>query len=92
MTDSTDTDEPMDLLLARQPVFNKSQDVVAYLLLYRNDDNALTINDHLATSSVILNTYASICQHGQVRSLPCYLKLTDKTFRNYPKKISFSRS
>ncbi|KXJ50019.1 EAL and HDOD domain-containing protein [Neptuniibacter pectenicola] len=86
MTDSTDTDEPMDLLLARQPVFNKSQDVVAYLLLYRNDDNALTINDHLATSSVILNTYASICQHGQVRSLPCYLKLTDTTLmaENFP--------
>lgn len=86
MTESTDTDEPMDLLLARQPVFNKSQDVVAYLLLYRNDNNALTINDHLATSSVILNTYASICQHGQVRSLPCYLKLTDTTLmaENFP--------
>ncbi|MDO6514977.1 MULTISPECIES: EAL and HDOD domain-containing protein [unclassified Neptuniibacter] len=86
MTDSIDTDEPMDLLLARQPVFNKSQDVVAYLLLYRNDDNSLTINDHLATSSVILNTYTSICQHGQVRSLPCYLKLTDTTLmaENFP--------
>ncbi|WP_067866723.1 EAL and HDOD domain-containing protein [Neptuniibacter marinus] len=86
MTDSIDADEPMDLLLARQPVFNKSQDVVAYLLLYRNDDNSVTINDHLATSSVILNTYTSICQHGQVRSLPCYLKLTDTTLmaENFP--------
>ena len=81
MTNAIDTADSLDLLLARQPVFNKSQDVVAYLLLYRNgDDNAAkTINDHLATSSVILNTYASICEDGQVRSLPCYIKLTDKT-------------
>ncbi|MCP4595137.1 EAL and HDOD domain-containing protein [Neptuniibacter sp.] len=81
MTDIMDTGESLDLLLARQPVFNKSQDVVAYLLLYRgNDDKApKTLNDHLATSSVILNTYASICEEGEVRSLPCYIKLTDKT-------------
>ncbi len=81
MTDHIETGESLDLLLARQPVFNKSQDVVSYLLLYRNDDESAqkTINDHLATSSVILNTYASICQDGQVRSLPCYIKVTDKT-------------
>jgi EAL and modified HD-GYP domain-containing signal transduction protein len=81
MTDNIETGEPLDLLLARQPVFNKSQDVVSYLLLYRNDDESAPkrINDHLATSSVILNTYASICEEGEVRSLPCYIKLTDKT-------------
>ncbi|WP_286236617.1 EAL and HDOD domain-containing protein [Neptuniibacter halophilus] len=81
MSEVIDTEESLDLLLARQPVFNKSQDVVAYVLLYRNDAEKApqTINDHLATSSVILNTYASICQDGQVRSLPCYIKLTDKT-------------
>ncbi|MGB0205287.1 MAG: EAL and HDOD domain-containing protein [Neptuniibacter sp.] len=88
MTNAIDTGDSLDLLLARQPVFNKSQDVVAYLLLYRNgDENApKTINDHLATSSVILNTYASICEDGEVRSLPCYIKLTDKTLmaENFP--------
>ncbi|WP_415883186.1 EAL and HDOD domain-containing protein [Neptuniibacter sp. QD34_54] len=88
MTGSIETGESLDLLLARQPVFNKSQDVVAYLLLYRNDDEQApnTINDHLATSSVILNTYASICEEGEVRSLPCYIKLTDKTLMadNFP--------
>ncbi|WP_415889965.1 EAL and HDOD domain-containing protein [Neptuniibacter sp. SY11_33] len=88
MTGSIETGESLDLLLARQPVFNKSQDVVAYLLLYRNDDEQApkTINDHLATSSVILNTYASICEDGEVRSLPCYIKLTDQTLMadNFP--------
>ena len=88
MTDNIETGESLDLLLARQPVFNKSQDVVSYLLLYRNDDESAqkAINDHLATSSVILNTYASICQDGQVRSLPCYIKVTDKTLmaENFP--------
>lgn len=88
MTGSIETGESLDLLLARQPVFNKSQDVVAYLLLYRNGDEQApkTINDHLATSSVILNTYASICEDGEVRSLPCYIKLTDQTLMadNFP--------
>ncbi|WP_415886648.1 EAL and HDOD domain-containing protein [Neptuniibacter sp. QD37_6] len=81
MSGEIDTEESLDLLLARQPVFNKSQDVVAYALLYRGDDEATErkFSDHLATSSVILNTYASICQEGEVRSLPCYIKLTDKT-------------
>lgn len=81
MSNIIDNGESLDLLLARQPVYNKSQDVVAYLLLYRNDDHQApkTLNDHLATSSVILNTYASICEEGKVRSLPCYIKLTDKT-------------
>jgi len=88
MTDTIETAESLDLLLARQPVFNKSQDVVAYVLLYRDGDDQApkTINDYLATSSVILNTYASICEDGQVRSLPCYIKLTDKTLMadNFP--------
>lgn len=81
-------DDSMDLLLARQSVYNKNMDVVAYLLLYRDESNTQSkvINDHLATSSVILNTYASICQDGKVRSLPCYIKLTDKTLmaENFP--------
>ena len=61
MTNAIDTGDSLDLLLARQPVFNKSQDVVAYLLLYRDSDEQApkAINDHLATSSVILNTYAA---------------------------------
>lgn len=81
MANGIDDGEKLDLLLARQPVYNKSQDVVAFQLLYRNTnpDNKNKVNDHLATSSVILNTYASISDEGEVRSLPCYIKLTDKT-------------
>lgn len=88
MSGEIDTEDSLDLLLARQPVFNKSQDVVAYALLYRGNEEASLrkFSDHLATSSVILNTYASICQEGEVRSLPCYIKLTDKTIlsENFP--------
>ncbi|MFW1677330.1 EAL and HDOD domain-containing protein [Pontibacter sp. JAM-7] len=81
MASQLENEESLDLLLARQPVFNKSQDVVAYLLLYRGAGGELPaeLNDHLATSSVILNTYASICQQGEVRHLPCYIKVTDST-------------
>ncbi|MFC6670359.1 EAL and HDOD domain-containing protein [Marinobacterium aestuariivivens] len=72
--------EQLPVLLARQPIFTKNQDVVAYELLFRNQtgefDNSVT--DDRATLSVIVNTYASICRDGEIRSLPCYLKLTDK--------------
>lgn len=67
------------VLMARQPVFNKSQDVEAYGLLYRSDDGSLPgeFSDEQATSSVILNSYAVASVAGESRHLPCYIKLTE---------------
>lgn len=72
--------EQLQVLLARQPIFTKNQDVVAYELLFRTQSGEFdaTVTDDRATLSVIVNTYASICRDGEIRSLPCYLKLTDK--------------
>lgn len=72
--------EQLQVLLARQPIFTKNQDVVAFELLFRTQTGEFdtTIGDDRATLSVIVNTYASICRDGEVRNLPCYLKLTDK--------------
>lgn len=68
------------VLMARQPIFNKSQDVEAYGLLYRTEDGMLPseFTDEKATSSVILNSYAVVTnEEGQNRRLPFYIKLTE---------------
>lgn len=67
------------VLMARQPIFNKNQDVEGYSLMYRSDDGSLPVKftDEQATSSVILNTYALGSQNGEARQLPCYIKLTE---------------
>lgn len=67
------------VLMARQPIFNKNQDVEGYGLLYRSDDGSLPaeFTDEQATSSVILNSYALGTQNGETRQLPCYIKLTE---------------
>ncbi|MBN0988462.1 EAL and HDOD domain-containing protein [Amphritea pacifica] len=66
------------VLLARQPVFNKSQDVQAYSLLYRSDSGMLPaeFSDEQATASVILNNYAVASSDGKTKHLPLFVKLT----------------
>lgn len=66
------------VLLARQPVFNKSQDVQAYSLLYRSDSGMLPseFSDEQATASVILNNYAVATSDGKTKHLPLFVKLT----------------
>ncbi|WP_296057090.1 HDOD domain-containing protein [uncultured Amphritea sp.] len=66
------------VLLARQPVFNKSQDVQAYSLLYRSDSGLLPseFSDEQATASVILNNYAVASSDGKTKHLPLFVKLT----------------
>lgn len=78
-----DTDQ-LPVLLARQPIYSKNQDVVAYELLFRSQSGEVdrSITDDAATLAVITNTYASVCTGGEVRTLPCYLKLTDKVLMN----------
>lgn len=67
------------VLMARQPVFNKNQDVEAYGLLYRTNDGSMPaeFTDEQATSSVILNSYAAVSQAGDAKRLPFYIKVTE---------------
>jgi EAL and modified HD-GYP domain-containing signal transduction protein len=85
--------QQLPVLLARQPIFTKNQDVVAYELLFRSQSGGVdsTVTDDAATLAVISNTYASVCRGGEIRTLPCYLKLTDKvllssSFPDLPKE------
>jgi EAL and modified HD-GYP domain-containing signal transduction protein len=74
------SEEPLSVLMARQPIFSKSQDVVAFELLFRGSDgiNLSTMKDEVATFDVVMNTYANIVKAGGNKRVPCYLKVTDK--------------
>ncbi|MEH6579534.1 MAG: HDOD domain-containing protein [Amphritea sp.] len=81
MSNAIETDLLNDaqVLMARQPVFNKNQDVEAYGLLYRTDDGLLPaeFTDEQATSSVILNSYAMVSPDGEPKRMPFYIKVTE---------------
>ena len=51
----------MAIYVARQPIFDRKLDVVAYELLYRSDEvnQANVINDEVATARVINNSLLS---------------------------------
>ncbi|EAR59590.1 EAL and HDOD domain-containing protein [Neptuniibacter caesariensis] len=66
------------VLMARQPIFDRNQKVVAYELLYRCEEaqgHALFSNSE-ATSEVILNAYTSISDAGELKRVPAFINLT----------------
>ncbi|SEF74310.1 EAL and HDOD domain-containing protein [Marinobacterium lutimaris] len=75
--------EASQVLMARQPIFDRELNVVAYELLYRSDDEtsvAKIINGHQATSSVLLNAYTSIIENQEPKRLPAFLNLPREMF------------
>jgi len=75
-------DQPQ-VLMARQPIFDKDLRVVAYELLYRSDDEreiANVLNGHHATSNVLVNAYTSIIANQERRQLPAFLNLPREMF------------
>jgi EAL and modified HD-GYP domain-containing signal transduction protein len=68
----------MDVFVARQPIFNRSQQVVAYELLYRaRDENYADIRDpDLATTEVFINTFMDIGLDRVTGQRRAYVNLT----------------
>ena len=71
------------VLMARQPIFDRSQKVVAYELLYRTEDaqghalfNSSDSGASDATGEVILNAYTSISDSGELKRVPAFINLT----------------
>lgn len=66
------------ILLARQPIFDRQLKVVAYELLYRDGEcgDAVFYNGEHATSVVLLNTYTSIFDRGSIKQVPAFINLT----------------
>lgn len=73
-----DSAAKQQVLMARQPIFNQEQKVVAYELLYRSDTSTQQspFRDSQATSEVILNTYTSISDAGSLKRVPAFINLT----------------
>jgi EAL and modified HD-GYP domain-containing signal transduction protein len=68
-----------DLLIARQPIFNRNLEVVAYELLYRsvhNIEKAIVIDGDLATTQVIVNTFADIGLDDIVGNKIAFINMT----------------
>lgn len=78
------SDFVLPVLMARQAIYNKSQDVVAYELLYRDDkgDFVAGLRDDEVTMSVLINSYGSISASDKV-SKPLYIKVTDRILLNH---------
>jgi EAL and modified HD-GYP domain-containing signal transduction protein len=67
------------LLVARQPIFDQHQKVVAYELLYRPDDQgagAARLEGADDNGEIILNVYTSISDAGSVRRVPAFVPVS----------------
>ncbi len=73
-------EQDLDILFARHSIYTKNRDVEYYELLFRNAQNAFdpTIRDEQATFEVIANNYGNIVKDGELRLIPCFIKVTDE--------------
>ena len=80
-------------LLVRQPIFNENLKVVSYQLCYEQDlepGNAVLV-DGPSAASILLTTYASLSQDGNIRKVPLFLPfsaelLTETELPHLPKR------
>ncbi|MGB0467110.1 MAG: EAL and HDOD domain-containing protein [Pontibacterium sp.] len=69
-----------DILMARQPIFDKKLNVVAYELLYRSSGTqnfAHILDGNQATSEVLVSNFTSIFDNGNQHSVPAFINLTE---------------
>ena len=68
----------MDVFIARQPIFDRDQQVVAYELLYRDSErNAAIIDDpDRATTSVFVNSFIELGLDRVLDRLPGYINMS----------------
>ncbi|WP_170150197.1 EAL and HDOD domain-containing protein [Parahaliea mediterranea] len=71
-------ENPLDALLACQPVLSRNQDVVAFDLLLDHATPGATLNvqDIQTAVPLVLESYARIFQHGRFLSVPSFVKLS----------------
>ncbi|WP_432694945.1 EAL and HDOD domain-containing protein [Marinobacterium sp. YM272] len=75
-------------LIARHPIFDSQQRVIAYELSYHQDTS---LNDMLAGSpesdsgsEMILSTYTSISDQGEIKRVPAFLPISSSMVANMP--------
>jgi len=74
----------MDIFVARQPIFNRKKEVIAYELLYRDNlenNSANIIDDNLATSKVLDNSFFSIGFEGLVDNKRAFINFNGELIK-----------
>ncbi|PLR83421.1 MULTISPECIES: EAL and HDOD domain-containing protein [Bacillus] len=69
----------MEVFVARQPIFNKKEEVFAYELLHRsNQVNVFpNVNGDQATADVIINSFLNIGIDDVANGKPCFINFTE---------------
>lgn len=73
-------DTSADILMARQPIFDRDLRVVAHELLYRSSASRTEANvfdGNQATCDVLVNNFISIFDKGNQRPVPVFINLTE---------------
>ncbi|WP_428910230.1 EAL and HDOD domain-containing protein [Niallia sp. Krafla_26] len=73
----------MEAFVARQPIYTKTKEIVAYELLYRkNSENQFpNINGEVATTDVIINSYINIGIEELSSGKLCFINFTEKLLK-----------
>ena len=80
----------MEIFVARQPIFDKHQNVFAYELLYRPSPNSNHLNtDDRSTASLLTNTFLSM---GSTKRLLDELMAPDKPYPETDSKVGLRES
>ncbi|UII54421.1 EAL domain-containing protein [Cytobacillus spongiae] len=73
----------MEVFVARQPIFNENEDVFAYELLYRSNqqNNFPNVNGDQATAEVIINSFLNIGIDELSNGRQCFINFTEKLLK-----------
>ncbi|MFC0270987.1 EAL and HDOD domain-containing protein [Metabacillus herbersteinensis] len=73
----------MKVFVARQPIFNKNEEVIAYELLYRSgEDNFFpTVDGDQATAEVIINSFLNIGMKDLSEGKKCFVNFTESLLK-----------
>lgn len=78
--------EKQDVLLARQPIYNREQEIVAYELLFRDCDKAVRseFDGNKATSRVLLSLFTDSDLTTVTNKLPAFVNFTEELIHSPP--------
>lgn len=74
----------MEVFVARQPIFNLKEEVIAYELLYRgsNENTFPNIDGDQATTEVIINSFLNIGMHDLSEGKQCFVNFTESLLKS----------
>ncbi len=80
-----ETNQAPDILLARQPIFDRNLKLYGYELLYRQNstsEHASFFCGDTATSLLLLNNYASLSQTTEHHRVPAFINVTENLIKS----------